>query len=65
MAGALHIFTGSEAEVEANGDQARNMVGSGVRGGSCLCNDGLDDPKGDCLFLSDRGIFKAVGLDLP
>ena len=65
VAGALRVFTGSEAEVEANGDQVGNMVGSGVGGVSCLGNDGLDDPKGGCLFSSDRGIFEAVGLELP
>ena len=41
------------------------MVGSGVGGGSCVGDDGLDDPKWDCLFSSDRGIFEAVGLKLP
>ena len=47
VAGALRVFSGSEAEVESNGDQVGNMVGSGVRGGSCLCDDGLDDRDGD------------------
>ena len=65
VAGALRVFTGSEAEVESNGDQVGDMVGSGVGGGSCLCNNGLDNPKGGCLFLSDRGIFGAVGIELP
>ena len=41
------------------------MVGSGVGGGSCVGDDGLDDPEWDCLFSSDRGIFEAVGLELP
>ena len=65
VAGALRVFTGPEAEVEANGDQVGNMVGSGVGGGSCLGDDGLDNPEGDCLFSLDRGIFEAVGLKLP
>ena len=65
VAGALRVFTGPEAEVEANGDQVGNMVGSGVGGGSCVGDDGLDDPEWDCLFSSDRGIFEAVGLELP
>ena len=65
VAGALCVFTGPKAEVEANGDQVGNMVGSGVGGGICLGDDGLDDPEGDCLFSSDRGIFEAVGLKLP
>ena len=47
VAGALRVFTGPEAEVESNGDQVGNMVGSRVRGSSCLCDDGLDDPEGD------------------
>ena len=63
VAGALCVFSGSQAEVEANGDQVGDMVGSGVRGGSCLENDGLDDPKGGCLFSSDRRIFEAVSLE--
>ena len=65
VAGALRVFTGPEAEVEANGDQVGNMVGSGGGGGSCLGDDGLGDLEGDCLFSSDRGIFEAVGLELP
>ena len=65
VAGALHVFTGSEVEVDANGDQVGNMVGSGVGGGSCLDDNGLDDPEGDCLFLLDRRIFETVGLGLP
>ena len=65
VAGALRVFTGSQAEVESYGNQVGNMVGSGVRGGSCLCDDGLDNPEGGCLFLSYRGIFGAVGIELP
>ena len=34
VAGALCVFTGPEAEVEANGDQVGDMVGPGVGGGS-------------------------------
>ena len=34
VAGALCVFKGPEAEVEANGDQVRNVVGSGVGGGN-------------------------------
>ena len=55
VAGALRVFTGPEAEEEANGDQVDNMVGSGVGGGSYLCDDVLDDPEGDCLFLVRPG----------
>ena len=32
MAGALRVFTGPEAEVEANGDQVGDVVDSGVEG---------------------------------
>ena len=51
----LRVFTGPDTEVEANGDQVGNMVVSGVRGGSCLGDDGLDDPKRDCQFLVEQG----------
>ena len=65
MAGALRVFTGSEAEVEANGDQVGNVVVSGVGGGIFLCDNGLDDSKDGCLFLSYWVIFEAVDLKLP
>ena len=42
---ALCVFTGSQAEVETNGDQVGDVVGLGVGGGSCLSDDGLDDPE--------------------
>ena len=54
VAGALRVFTGPEAEVEANDDQVGNMVGSGVGGGSFLGDNELDSPEGDCLFSSDQ-----------
>ena len=65
VATALRVFAGSQAEVETNGDQVGDVVVSGFRGGSCLCDNGLDDPKAGCLFLSDRGIFEGLGLELP
>ena len=55
VAVALRVFTGSEAEVEANGDQVGDVVGSGVEGGSCLCDDVLDDPEGGLSFLVGPG----------
>ena len=55
VAGALRVFTGPEAEVEASGDQVGNMVGSGVGGGRCLGDNEFGDPKGNCLFSLDRG----------
>ena len=65
MAGALHVFTESQVEVEANGDQVGYVVGAGVGGGSCLGNNGLHDSQGGGLFLLDWGIFEAVRLKLP
>ena len=65
VAGALGVFAGPEVEVESNGDQVGDVVGSGVGGGSCLGNDGLDNSKGDGLFSSVRGIFEPVDLELP
>ena len=32
VVGELHVFTGPEAEVEANYDQVGDVVGSGIRG---------------------------------
>ena len=65
MVGALCVFAGPEAEVEVNGDQFDDVVGSGVGGVSCLSDDGVHDSQGGGLFLSDRGIFNPVGLELP
>ena len=55
VAGALRVFTGLEAEVEANGDQVGDVAGYGVGGGSCLGDDGLDDPKGGSLSRRTGG----------
>ena len=65
MAGALRIFSGPEAEVEANGEQVGDVVGYGVGGGSCLVDDGVHDSQGGGRVLSDGGIFEPVGLELP
>ena len=65
VAGALRVFTGPEAEVEANGDQVGNVVGYAVGGGSCLGDDGVHHSQGDGLFLLDRGIFEPICLELP
>ena len=62
--GALRVFAGLQAEVEANGDQVGDVVGSGVGGCSCLGDNGVNDSKGGGLFLSDKGIFEAVGPEL-
>ena len=60
VAGALRVFAGTQAEVEADGDQIGDVVGSDVRGGSCLNGDGLHNSQGNGLFSSDGG-----GLELP
>ena len=64
MAGALHLFVGPEAEVESNGDQVGDVVGSGVRGDDCDGNDGVNDSQGDELFFSDGGILEHIILEL-
>ena len=64
MAGALRVFVGPEAELEASGDQVSDVVGSGVGGGSCLSNYGGHDSQGGGLFLLDGGIFDPIGLEL-
>ena len=64
MAGALRVFAGPEAEVEANSYQVGDVVVSGVGGGSCIGDDGVPDSQGGGLFLSDGGIFVPVGLEL-
>ena len=64
VAGALRVFIGTEAEVEDNGDQVGNVVGSGVREGICLGDNGVHDSQGGGLFSSDGGVFEPVGLEL-
>ena len=59
------MFAGTEAEVEFNGDQFGDMVGSGVNGGSFRGNNGVHDSQWGGIFSSDRGVFKPVGLELP
>ena len=65
VASAPSVFVGTEAEVEANGDQVGDVMGSGVRGGSCRSNNGVHDYQGDGLSSFDRWIFKPVGLEFP
>ena len=64
MAVVLRVFSGSQAEVEANCDQFGNVVGSEVSGGSCLGDNGVHGSQEGGLFSSDRGIFEALGLEL-
>ena len=65
MSGALCVFTGTEEEVESNGYQFGDMVGSGVKYGSCSSNNGVHYSQGGGLFFSERGILDPVGLELP
>ena len=53
--GALRVFAGPKAEVEANGDQVGDVVGSGVGGGICLGETGVNDSKGGGLFFVRQG----------
>ena len=57
VVGALCVFAGPEAEVEANGDQASNVVGSRFRGASCRGEYGVHDYQGSGLFSLDGGIL--------
>ena len=41
------------------------MVVYGVRGGGCCSDTGVNDYQGGGFFLSDRGVLKPVGLELP
>ena len=43
VAGALHVFAGLEAEVEANCVQVGKVVGYGVGGSGCCGNNGAND----------------------
>ena len=65
VAGAILVFAGQEAEVEANGDKVIDVVGSGIVGGSFHSNYRAHDIQGGGLFSSDGGIFDPIGLELP
>ena len=58
MAGAICVFSGLEAEVEADGDQVGDVVGYEVRGDSFRGKYGVHDSQGVELFL-------LVGIVLP
>ena len=64
VVGALCIFAGPEAEIEANGEQVGDMVVFGVGGASCRGDDGVQNSQGGGLFPSDGVILKPVGLEL-
>ena len=57
VAGALRVFAGPEAQVEANGDQVGDVVGSGVGGGIYLGDDGVHDYQGGGLFIVRRSEY--------
>ena len=61
---AIRVFAGPEAEIEANCDQVRDLVGSGVIGAGCHGNNGVNDSQGDNIFSPDGGIIGSVGLEL-
>ena len=61
--GVLNVFTRPEAEVEANGDQVVDVVGSGVVGAGCSSADGVNYSQGDGFFSLDGGILDPIGLE--
>ena len=65
VAGALGVFTRSEAEVDAQLDQVGNLTGFGVGGDGRCGYGGVDNAKGGGLFLFDRRVLDAVGFKLP
>ena len=65
VAGVLNVFTRPEAEVEANGDQVVDVVGSGVVGAGCSSADGVNYSQGDGFFSLDGGILDPIGLEFP
>ena len=65
VAGALRVFAGLEAEIEANGDRVGCVVRSVVRRARCCGNNGVHDYQGDGLFLSDGEILEPVGIEFP
>ena len=62
VAGALRIFAVPEAEVESNGNQVGDVVGSWVRGDSRCGNDGVHDPQGVGLLSFNGGFLETEDL---
>ena len=65
VAGALGVFTQSEAEVEAQGDQVGDLPSFGIGGEGCCGDDGVDDAEWDGLFSFDRRVLQAVVFEPP
>ena len=64
VADGLSVFAGPQTDVEADSDWVGDMVVSGVVGGSCHGNNGVQDYQRGGLFLLDRGVFEPVDLKL-
>ena len=64
VAGALDVFTRSEAEVEAAGDQVGDLTGFGIGGEGCCDDDGVNDTEWGGLFSFDWRVLQAVGFEL-
>ena len=50
VAGVLCVFSGPEAELEANYDLVGDVVGSGVGGAGCRGDNGLNNSQEDGLL---------------
>ena len=64
VAGAICVFAGPKAEVEANCGQVGDVVGSGVRGSGYRDNDGVNDSQRGGLLSSYGGILEPVDIEL-
>ena len=61
---ALGVFTRTEAEVEDQLYQVRDMTGFGVGGDGRCGHNGVDNAEGGGLFLFDQRVLDAVGFNL-
>ena len=62
MARALGVFTGPEAEVEAQLGQVGDVLSLWIKGGDSCGHDGLDDAQEDGFPPLDWGIVDQMGL---
>ena len=65
VACALGVFVEPEVEVESKLGQGGDVVGLGVRGGSCHGHNGVNDSQGVGFYPIDSGILDPVGFELP